>query len=80
MNDILSVVMPAFNAQDYAEEAIKSVLLQTVKNWELIIVDDASTDKSLEIFKKYEKIDSRIDDLFDDYKLLLKHFSEEIKD
>ena len=60
MNDILSVVMPAFNAQDYAEEAIKSVLLQTVKNWELIIVDNASTDKSLEIFKKYEKIDSRI--------------------
>ena len=39
MNDILSVVMPAFNAQDYAEEAIKSVLLQTVKNWELIIVE-----------------------------------------
>ena len=60
MNDILSVVMPAFNVQDYAEESIKSVLLQTEKNWELIIVDDASTDKSLEIFKKYEIIDNRI--------------------
>jgi len=60
MNNIVSVVMPAFNAQEYLEESIKSVLLQTEKNWELIIVDDASTDRTLEILKKYEKIDNRI--------------------
>ena len=60
MNNIVSVVMTAFNVEDYVEESIKSVLLQTEKNWELIIVDDASTDRTLEILKKYEIIDSRI--------------------
>ncbi|WP_256875666.1 glycosyltransferase family 2 protein, partial [Actinobacillus suis] len=38
--------MPVYNAEEYIEEAIKSVLNQTYSNWELILVDDCSTDNS----------------------------------
>ena len=48
-----SVVMPVYNAEKYLKDAIESVLNQTYKNFELIIVDDCSTDKSAEIAKSY---------------------------
>ena len=50
----VSVIMPVFNCERYISEAINSVLEQTYKNVELIIVDDGSSDRSLEIAKKYE--------------------------
>lgn len=43
---LISIVMPAFNAGKYIREAINSVLNQSFDNWELIIVDDASTDNT----------------------------------
>lgn len=56
----ISVVMPAFNAEQYIAESIQSILDQSFHNFELIIIDDASTDRTLEILYEYAKKDSRI--------------------
>lgn len=56
----LSIIMPVYNSAQYVESAIKSVINQTFKDWELIIVDDGSTDKSLSICKDFTKKDNRI--------------------
>jgi teichuronic acid biosynthesis glycosyltransferase TuaG len=50
---LISIIIPNFNTEKYLVEAIESVLTQNYKNWELIIVDDHSTDKSVEIIKQY---------------------------
>jgi len=52
--------MTAYNRQQYIAEAIESVLASSYKNFELIIVDDGSWDKTVEIAKKYESKDSRV--------------------
>ena len=49
----VSIVMPVYNADEYLSVAIESVLSQTLKDIELICIDDGSTDKSLEIIKKF---------------------------
>lgn len=56
----VSVIMPLYNAAREVETALKSVLKQTWENIELIVVDDCSTDNSMEILKKYAEQDSRI--------------------
>lgn len=57
---MISVIMSVFNTAKYVGEAIESVLKQTYTNFEFIIVDDASTDNSLEIIRKYESQDPRV--------------------
>lgn len=52
---LVSVVMPVYNAGSYVVEAIESILKQTYKNFEFIIVDDVSTDNSATIIAKYAK-------------------------
>lgn len=56
----ISIGLPFYNSEDHLEESICSVLAQTYKHWELILIDDGSTDNSLEIAKKYEAYDKRI--------------------
>lgn len=58
--ELCSVVMPAYNSEKYIAEAIESVIKQTYKNWELIIVNDASKDATEEIVKIYQEKDRRI--------------------
>lgn len=60
MNDLISIVLPVYNGEKYLEESIQSVINQTYRNWELIIVDDCSTDKTSDISKRYVELDSRI--------------------
>lgn len=57
---LISVLMTAYNREKYIAEAIESVLASTYNNFELIIVDDASTDRTVEIAREYEKKDARI--------------------
>lgn len=56
----VTVLMPVYNSEKYLKEAIKSILNQTFQNFEFIIIDDGSTDKSADIIKDYAKIDKRI--------------------
>lgn len=56
----ISVVMPVYNGEKYLKQAIDSILDQTERDFEFIIIDDGSTDSSKEILKEYEKRDSRI--------------------
>lgn len=57
---ILSVVSPVYNGAKYLEPFLRSVLQQSFPHFELIMVDDGSTDSSIEIIKTYQKKDSRI--------------------
>ncbi|MCM8820036.1 MAG: glycosyltransferase [Candidatus Omnitrophica bacterium] len=57
---LISVIMPVYNAGDFLVEAIESILHQTYKNFEFIIVDDASIDNSWQILKVFKKKDKRI--------------------
>jgi len=52
--------MPVYNSERYVAEAVESILNQTFRDLEFLIIDDGSTDRSLEILKKYEEQDSRI--------------------
>lgn len=59
-NPLVSVVVPVFNAEKFLKETINSVKSQTYDNWELILVNDCSTDKSADIIKLAAKTDNRI--------------------
>lgn len=58
--EYISVGIPIYNAEDYLSDAIKSVLAQTHQYWELILVDDGSTDGSLKIAQEFAAKDGRI--------------------
>ena len=59
MNDLVSIIMPSYNTSEYISESIESVVKQTYSNWELIIVDDCSTDNTDAVVGEYLD-DSRI--------------------
>lgn len=66
IDGLVSVIMPTYNSEKFLREAIESVLSQTYQNWELLIIDDNSTDNSLAIAKEYEQADPRIHVLIND--------------
>ena len=67
--DMVSVIMPVYNSGRFIEDSILSVISQTYSCWELIVVDDGSTDNSKDIVEQYVKKDSRIH-LLQNYKPL----------
>lgn len=60
MTQLVSIIMPSYNAALFIKDAIDSVLAQSYTNWELLITDDNSKDNSTQIIEEYAKKDSRI--------------------
>lgn len=59
-NDLVSIIMPSYNCGQYVEETIRSVQAQTYHNWEIIFVDDCSTDDTMTIVRRLREGDVRI--------------------
>lgn len=57
---MVSIVLPTYNGQKYIRESIQSIIQQTYEDWELIIIDDCSTDDTNKIAREYERLDKRI--------------------
>lgn len=61
MNELLlTVVVPVYNEEEYLQECLRSLINQTFKDFEIILVDDGSTDNSLQICNEFAAKDSRI--------------------
>ncbi len=61
LNEVdISIIMPVYNAEKYLSQALQSIRCQTYKNFELICINDASTDRTMEVLQKFRNIDSRI--------------------
>lgn len=61
--ELISIIMPVYNAEKYLDRAINSVINQTYTNWELICINDASTDGSLKILEKYKSHKIKVESL-----------------
>ena len=61
MDDLISIVIPNYNSEAYIVQTLDSVLRQTYKNFEIIIVDDRSKDASVEVIEDYIKSNSDTD-------------------
>lgn len=57
---LISVIVPVYNAENYVSRCIESVQAQSYANWQMILIDDGSKDKSWEICQKYARLDDRI--------------------
>lgn len=57
---MVSIIMPAYNSERYIKDSIQSVIAQSYIDWELIIIDDCSTDRTLQIIEFYEKSNEKI--------------------
>lgn len=77
----IEILLATYNGEKYLSEQIDSIINQTYTNWKLLIRDDGSKDKTLEILKKYEKKDKRISILRDNKGNLgfVKNFEELLK-
>ena len=64
MQPLVSVIMPAYNTEKFIGESIQSVIDQTYANWELLVVDDGSTDKTADIIRQHAAQDNRVKYLF----------------
>ncbi|QOG03134.1 glycosyltransferase family 2 protein [Flavobacterium sp. MDT1-60] len=60
MSELVSIITPTYNAEKFIRETLKSVQNQTYQNWEMILVDDASTDNTVKIISDFAEKDSRI--------------------
>ena len=60
VSNLISIVLPVYNGEQYIDKAVESIIGQTYKNWELILVNDCSTDHTLEILEEYAGKDVRI--------------------
>ena len=61
MNCLVSIIVPVYNVEKYLEKCLESLISQTWKNLQIIVVNDGSTDSSAEIISEYIKKDRRIE-------------------
>jgi len=59
MSELVSIITPTFNAEKYIQDTLQSVLNQSYQNWEMILIDDASTDQTVKIIKDFAEKDAR---------------------
>lgn len=71
MSKLVSIVLPVYNGEKYLRESIDSVLAQTYQNWELLVIDDCSSDHTAEIVASYLNHDKRIKYYKNEYNLRL---------
>ena len=64
MNNLVSIITPSYDSSKFILECVNSVISQTFKNWEMIIVDDCSNDNSREIISDLLLKDERIEAIF----------------
>lgn len=64
VDPILSIIVPVYNSEDYLEECLDSILNQTLRNIEVLVIDDGSTDSSSEIIRNYASVDIRVKPFF----------------
>ena len=60
MNDMVSVIVPVYNVCDFLEKCVKSIISQTYREIEILLIDDGSTDGSSEICDNFMKYDQRV--------------------
>ena len=60
MRNLVSIIIPVYNAQEYVNDTIQSVLSSDYENIEVVCMDDGSTDNSLSILKDWAKKDNRV--------------------
>lgn len=59
-NDLISIIVPIYNVEEYLEKCLQSIIKQTYRNLEIILVNDGTLDKSGDICDKYAEIDCRV--------------------
>lgn len=64
ISNMVSIVMPVYNSEQYLAAAIESIIQQTYSNWELLIIDDCSKDASCQLLRNFAERDSRIKPFF----------------
>ena len=60
MNQLISVIVPVYKVEQYLDRCVQSIVNQTYKNLEIILVDDGSTDDSSKIYEEFQSKDERI--------------------
>lgn len=65
-SNLISIIVPIYNGQDYIDRCVRSILAQTYSDWELLLLDGASSDKSPELCNEWQKKDGRIRALLSD--------------
>ena len=60
MNDLISIIIPVYNVEEYLKECLESVITQTYQNIEVLLIDDGSEDSSSNICDQYANKDDRI--------------------
>ena len=63
-NILFSIILPTYNRSKSVDKTIQSVINQTYKDWELVVIDDGSTDNTKEILDEFKKQDKRIKYIF----------------
>lgn len=56
----ISVIIPVFNSELYIKQCVQSLIAQTYENWEGLLIDDGSTDNSLELCRDLSQMDNRL--------------------